>query len=77
MDLSLAAQLWALRDFAAADGYAVAREYVDAAESGRVVDRLQFRQVIDEGGRPNAPLRVVLVWKFSRLTRNREHAVAC
>ena len=76
VDLSVAAQLRALRDFAATHGYVVAREYVDEAESGRVADRPQFRQMIDEGSQPNAPFQVILVWKFSRFTRKREHAVA-
>ena len=76
VDLSVAAQLRALRDYAKANGYVVAREYVDEAESGRVADRPQFRTMIDEGGRQNAPFQVILVWKFSRFTRKREHAVA-
>ena len=29
----------ALRDYAKANGYTVAREYVDEAESGRIADR--------------------------------------
>ena len=76
VDLSVAAQLRALRDFAKANGYTVAREYVDEAESGRIADRPQFRNMIDEGGRATAPFQVILVWKFSRFTRKREHAVA-
>ena len=76
VDLSVAAQLRALRDYARANGYSVAREYVDEAESGRVADRPQFREMIDEGSQPNAPFEVILVWKFSRFTRKREHAVA-
>ena len=76
VDLSVAAQLRALRDYAKANGYSVAREYVDEAESGRVADRPQFREMIDEGSRPRAPFDVILVWKFSRFTRKREHAVA-
>ena len=39
VDLSVAAQLRALRDYAKANGYSVAREYVDEAESGRIADR--------------------------------------
>ena len=35
VDLSVAAQMRALRDYAKANGYVVAREYVDEAESGR------------------------------------------
>ena len=76
VDLSVAAQLRALRDYAEKNGYSVAREYVDEAESGRVADRPEFRKIIDEGSRPNSLFEVILVWKFSRFTRKREHAVA-
>ena len=76
VDLSVSAQLRALRDHAEKNGYVVVREYVDEAESGRVADRPQFRRMIDEGSKPDAPFEVILVWKFSRFTRKREHAVA-
>ena len=76
VDLSVAAQLRALNDYAKKNGYSVARQYVDEAESGRVADRPQFRKMIEEGSQPNSPFRVILVWKFSRFTRKREHAVA-
>ncbi len=76
VDLSVSAQLRALKDYAKANGYSVAREYVDEAESGRVANRPQFRVMIEEGGKPKSPFEVILVWKFSRFTRKREHAVA-
>ncbi len=76
VELSVAAQLRALRDYAKKNGYTVARQYVDEAESGRVADRPQFRKMIEEGSQPNSPFQVILVWKFSRFTRKREHAVA-
>ena len=57
-------------------GYVVAREYIDEAESGRIADRPEFRKMIDEGSKTNSPFQVILVWKFSRFTRKREHAVA-
>ena len=76
VDLSVAAQLRALRDCAQKNGYLVAREYVDEAESGRIADRPEFRKMIDEASKPNAPFQEILVWKFSRFTRKREHAVA-
>ena len=76
VDLSVAAQLRALREYADKNGYSVAREYVDEAESGRVADRPEFRKMIEEGSKPQAPFEVILVWKFSRFTRKREHAVA-
>ena len=77
VDLSVAAQLRALRDYAEKNGYSIAREYEDEAESGRIADRPEFRKMIEEGGsKASAPFQVILVWKFSRFTRKREHAVA-
>ena len=76
VDLSVAAQMRALRDYADKNGYFVARKYVDEAESGRIADRPEFRKMIDEAERADAPFREILVWKFSRFTRKREHAVA-
>ena len=76
VDLSVAAQLRALRDHAKKNGFVVAQEYIDEAESGRVADRPQFRRMLDEASKPNASFQEILVWKFSRFTRKREHAVA-
>ena len=76
VDLSVAAQMRALRDYARKNGYLVAREYVDEAESGRIADRPEFRKMIDAASKTDAPFREILVWKFSRFTRKREHAVA-
>ena len=64
MDLSVAAQLRALRDYAAKNDYMVVREFVDEAESGRIADRPQFRKMLDEATKPQAPFREILVWKF-------------
>ena len=76
VDLSVSAQLRALRDYVEKNGYLVAREYVDEAESGRIADRPQFRRMLDEATKTEAPFKEILVWKFSRFTRKREHAVA-
>ena len=76
VDLSVSAQLRALRDYAEKNGYLVAREYVDEAESGRIADRPQFQKMLNEASKPEAPFQEILVWKFSRFTRKREHAVA-
>ena len=76
VDLSIAAQLRALRDYAEKNDYLVCREYVDEAESGRIADRPQFQKMLDAAGKPEAPFKEILVWKFSRFTRKREHAVA-
>ena len=71
VDLSIAAQLRALRDYAQKNGYIVFREYVDEAESGRIADRPEFRKMIDAAAKPSGPFREILVWKFSRFTRKR------
>ena len=76
VDLSVAAQLRALRDYAEKHDYLVAREYVDEAESGRIADRPEFQKMLGEANKPEAPFKEILVWKFSRFTRKREHAVA-
>ena len=75
VDLSVAAQLRALRDYANKNGYVIVREYVDHAESGRVVDRPEFNKMINEATSPTAAFREILVWKLSRFSRKREHAV--
>ena len=75
VDLSVSAQLRALRDYADKNDYKVVREYVDEAESGRVMNRPDFHKMIEEAKRTEAPFKEILVWKFSRFTRKREHAV--
>ena len=59
VDLSVAAQLRALRDYAQRNGYLVAREYVDEAESGRIADRPQFSRMLDEASKPEAPFKEI------------------
>ena len=61
VDLSVAAQLRALRDYAQKNGYVVAREYIDEAESGRIADRPQFQKMLDEATKPSAPFQEILI----------------
>ena len=60
VDPSVSAQLRVLKENAKANGYSVVREYVDEAESGRVADRPQFREMVDEGAHVNSPFKVNL-----------------
>ena len=48
VDLSVVAQLRALRDYTRKNGYVVVREYVDEARAGGVADRPQFWEMIEE-----------------------------
>ena len=72
VDLSISAQLRALREYALRSGHTVVKEYVDEAESGRSIDRPGFRQMIATARQKTPPYRAVLVWKLSRFARNRE-----
>ena len=75
VDLSISAQLKALRDYANHNGYLAVREFVDEAESGKTTDRPAFRQMISLARSPQKPFEVILVWKFSRFARNREDSI--
>ncbi len=75
VDLSVSAQLRVLRDYADKNDYDIVREHVDEAESGRVMNRPDFHKMIEEAKKTEAPFKESLVWKFSRFTRKREHAV--
>ena len=58
VDLSVSAQLRALRDYADKNGYEIVREYVDEAESGRVHrTALSSRKMLDEAKRTEVPFR--------------------
>ena len=57
----MAAQLRALRDYAQRNGYRVAREFVDEAESGRIADRPQARRMLNEASKPEAPFKEILI----------------
>ena len=61
VDLSVAAQMRALRDYADKNDYTVVREYVDEAESGRVADRPEFSKMLDEARKTNAPFKEILI----------------
>ena len=61
VDLSVAAQLRALRDHARKNDYMVVREFVDEAESGRIADRPQFKKMIDEAAKPTAPFKEIFI----------------
>ncbi len=75
VDLSISAQLKALREYAAKNCYSVVKEYVDEAESGRTSARPAFREMIATSKLKQPPFNVILVWKLSRFARNREDSI--
>ncbi len=74
-DLSIPAQLGLVKEWAAKRGHSVVREYCDRAKSGRTDKRTQFQQMIADAKRKPCPFDLILCWKSSRFTRNREDAV--
>lgn len=74
-DLSISAQLRALREYAAKNAYQVAREFVDEAETGRTTARPAFREMISLAKRSEKPFELILVWKYSRFARSREDSI--
>ena len=74
-DLSISAQLKALRSFAGAHDHTVVREFVDEAESGRTTNRPVFQEMIRLAKLKPPPFEAVLVYKWSRFTRNREDSI--
>lgn len=75
VDLSISAQLKALRDYAERNGHMVVKEYIDEAESGRSIDRPGFKQMIATSRQKTPLFTAILVWKLSRFARNREDSI--
>ena len=75
VDLSISAQLKALRDYASRNGFIVVKEYIDEAESGRSIDRPGFKQMIAAARQKNRPFDAILVGKLSRFARSREDSI--
>jgi len=75
IDLSITAQLKALREYASRNGHTVVKEYIDEAESGRSIDRPGFQNMIATARQKLSPFEAILVWKLSRFARNREDSI--
>ena len=71
VNLSIGAQLRALREYAEKHGYIIVREFVDEAESGRTSARPAFREMIALAKTKEPPFEMILVWKLNRFSRNR------
>ena len=75
VDLSISAQLRALREYAAKQGHEILREFVDEAESGRTASRPAFREMIALAKTKPPPFDAILVWKLNRFARNRVDSI--
>jgi site-specific DNA recombinase len=75
VDLSISAQLKALREYAAKNDHQIVKEFIDEAESGKTTDRPAFREMISAARRSQQPFELILVWKYSRFARSREDSI--
>jgi site-specific DNA recombinase len=75
VDLSISAQLKALRKYAQENNHQVAAEFVDEAETGRTSARPEFKKMISIARRLDKPFDLILVYKYSRFARNREDSI--
>ena len=69
-DLSIPDQLNQMRDWCAANGYAVAMEYIEAGASATDDKRPQFQQMIADATTGNQPFEAVIVHSRSRFFRD-------
>ena len=74
-DLSIPAQLKALRQYADKNGWKVVEQFIDEAESARTADRPEFQRMMGLSKQKEPPFTVILVWKLSRFARNREDSI--
>jgi site-specific DNA recombinase len=75
VDLSISAQLRALREYAQRNGHEIVREFVDEAESGRTASRPAFREMIALARLKHPPFEAILVWKLNRFSRSRADSI--
>ena len=74
-DLSIPAQLKALRLFALTKHWQIVEEFIDAAESARSANRPEFQRMIAMARKKPPQFEAILVWKLSRFARNREDSI--
>ena len=74
-DLSIPAQLKALRRYALDRGWEIVSEYIDEAESAKSAGRPAFQEMIAAAKKKERLFDSILVWKLSRFARNREDSI--
>ncbi len=74
-DLSISAQLKAMRKYAHEHNFDVYKEFVDEAESARTANRPAFQKMIALAKQKPKLFDAILVWKLSRFARNREDSI--
>ena len=68
---SIEAQVAECQEFAKRNNITIIKVYIDEAESGLVSNRTNFQQMVQDGTTKEKPFRVIIVWKFSRFSRDK------
>ena len=75
MDLSIPAQLKAIRKHCQDKGWSLVAEYVDEAKSAKTADRPSFQRMVALAKKSNRHFDAILVHKFDRFSRSRDDHV--
>jgi DNA invertase Pin-like site-specific DNA recombinase len=68
---SIEAQIAECQEFAERNNITIVKIYVDEAETGLVSSRPQFQEMMHDGTAKAKPFDVIIVWKFSRFSRDK------
>ena len=68
---SIEAQIAECQDFAKRNNITIVKLYIDEAESGLISSRPQFQDMMHDATTKEKPFDVIIVWKFSRFSRDK------
>jgi DNA invertase Pin-like site-specific DNA recombinase len=68
---SIEAQIAECQDFAKRNNITIVKSYIDEAESGLISSRPQFQDMMHDATAKEKPFDVIIVWKFSRFSRDK------
>lgn len=74
-ELSIPAQLEAIRNYCKQKGWKLVHEYIDAGKSAKTDERPEFQRMIAMAKRPNRGFEGIIVHKIDRFSRNRDDHV--
>lgn len=74
-ELSIPAQLEAMRNYCKQKGWKLVHEYIDAGKSAKTDERPEFQRMIAMAKKQNRNFDNIVVHKFDRFSRNREDHV--
>lgn len=74
-ELSIPAQLEAIRNYCKQKGWELVHEFIDAGKSAKTDERPEFQRMISAAKKSNRNFNAIIVHKFDRFSRNRDDHV--